>query len=92
MRFALAGEMHTQESIGIFAVLHDLAGHQFDALYVLDAADQEGAFALFLQQPLAADVKTLLRHDKPPCLCLIRPPDREEVESDCQPGIHKRAK
>jgi hypothetical protein len=36
--------------------------------FSLDAADQEGAFALIVQQPFAAHIETLLRHGKPPCL------------------------
>src|ERR1700693_2522888 len=61
MRLSLTLQEHLEKAVGILAVLYNLAGHEFDALDAFETAYEEGAFALVVQQPLAADVKALSR-------------------------------
>src|ERR1051325_6518209 len=62
MRLRIVPEKRLQESVRITAVLDDLARHRLAAPDIGETADQEGAFPLILQKPLAAAVKALSRH------------------------------
>jgi hypothetical protein len=75
VRLALPGEIHAQQTVGVLAVLDDLARHRLDALYVLEAADEQSTFALVVQQPFAADVEMLSRHGETSVSRFIRSPN-----------------
>jgi hypothetical protein len=62
MRVPLVPDVGTEEAVGELAAVGDLARPRLDAAHVLEAADEQDAFALVVQQPLAGDIEALAGH------------------------------